>query len=272
MDSSEFNAEYDSFLLFLCEPVLHDRTVDRVIVGVGYTMVEVSGGLYGLCGSVTEEMSGSGCTLVTRAGTLGGSNALELMKDMLALTGLARCVGIAIANSVLNARERHSISEDRKGEALALAAGSNVETVCMVGFFAPVFRALEKKKVWVFDSSRKMKPEELSFGEALETADCCIITSTSLMNRTFGEIAMHLRKRIERRAAKGLVLLMGPSTPMSTELFRHLNVPVDYLCGSIPKEGMVDDVRKVVMEGGGTKKFIRFLHKLDIPMLKPAEN
>ncbi|MBT8331294.1 MAG: hypothetical protein KJP06_03095, partial [Deltaproteobacteria bacterium] len=124
--------------------------------------------------------------------------------------------------------------------------------VAMVGYFGPLVKRLEQRKVplEILDVSRGLGERKDFYAKLNDWADVLLLTSTSILNNTTEEILSHLHK-----GAKAA--LLGPSTPMVTEAFEHL--PVDMLAGTVALDR--DNIIKAVRHGMGTPVLHRFSRK-----------
>ena len=81
--------------------------------------------------------------------------------------------------------------------------------------------------------------------DVIPRADVLAITGTTLINHTFEEL-MALRR------AEALVLVLGPSTPLSPVLFDH---GVHFISGSVVED--VDSVLRAVSQGANFRQVHR---------------
>lgn len=239
-------------------PTLADGPVRHICVGAFWTAVavEVDGVLR--CGLASTLRPGSGehgsgehgsgeqgnRPAVLDAGGLAARRGRELA----ALSRSARPMEVAIGTAAINAlllRDRTAWADGNAEEVIAAhGAGKNV---AVVGHFPFTARLREQVgRLWVLE----LMPQgddlpAAAAADVVPRADVLAITSTALMNRTFDGL-MALR----RPAA--LVLLLGPSTPLSPVLFRH---GVDLLSGSLVED--VDAVLHAVSQGGDFRQVHR---------------
>jgi uncharacterized protein (DUF4213/DUF364 family) len=128
--------------------------------------------------------------------------------------------------------------------------------VAMVGLFAPlVAHILDIGAKLTIIEKNPARMEILSDAEkkeALKSCDIAIITATTLLNSTFEET-------INSLGTPRSVIVMGPSTPLTTRIFS--DTPVTHLGGVI----VVDSARvmQIISEGGGTsalRPHLRFVN------------
>ena len=86
---------------------------------------------------------------------------------------------------------------------------------------------------------------ETAVQDILPTADVVAITAMTLLNRT-------LENLLTLCAPHALVILMGPSTPLSPVLFDY---GIDMLCGSIVSE--IEPVMRTVQQAGNFRQVHR---------------
>jgi uncharacterized protein (DUF4213/DUF364 family) len=119
--------------------------------------------------------------------------------------------------------------------------------VALVGHFPFIPRLRERVgKLWVLEM--RPRDEDLpaeAASEVVPQADVLAITGTTLINHTF-EGLMALRR------PEALVLVLGPSTPLSPVLFQH---GVDILSGSVVED--VDSVLRSVSQGANFRQVHR---------------
>jgi uncharacterized protein (DUF4213/DUF364 family) len=84
--------------------------------------------------------------------------------------------------------------------------------------------------------------------EILPQADVVAITATTLINHTLEELLAYC-------SSQALIIILGPSTPLSPHLFEYT---VDILCGSIVED--IEPVLQVVGQGGN----FRQLHQVGV--------
>jgi hypothetical protein len=125
--------------------------------------------------------------------------------------------------------------------------------VALVGHFPFVPRLREcVGSLWVLE--QEPRGEDLPASAArtvIPTADVLAVTATTLINHTFEDL-------LSLRRPGATVVLLGPSTPLSTALFEH---GVDVLSGSI-----VEDIDRVVRAVGEGANF-RQLHRRGVRLV-----
>ena len=79
------------------------------------------------------------------------------------------------------------------------------------------------------------------------------MTATTLLNGTVDEI-------LDAAAGCPRIVMLGPSTPLSPEVFAR--TPVSRLSGVVVADA--EGVRLTVSEGGGTRMFMPFVKKVNL--------
>jgi len=232
------------------KPVSEGLYIADVRIGLGYTSVRLDNGNIGLAWTASGN-SGS-CTHETKAGTLAGRNALELL-EMLAndRNALARSIGLATANAlVAGFPHPESIKED----VLDIVNIQAADHVVMVGFFGPLVPKIKQTECrfnileLTTDKPGTISPEDGK--ELLASCSVAIITATSIITGTLDGLLAGLGKP---RA----IIILGPSSIMCPQIFA--GTPVTHIAGAWVRNATA--VEKIVSEGGGTmilKKYMNF--------------
>jgi uncharacterized protein (DUF4213/DUF364 family) len=95
--------------------------------------------------------------------------------------------------------------------------------------------------------------------EILPQVDVVAITGTSLINHTLDELRALC-------STKALIILLGPSTPLSPVLFDH---GIDILCGSVVTT--IEPVFKIIGQGGNFRQ-VRRAGVRTVTMVRPGYN
>ncbi|UCH22396.1 MAG: hypothetical protein JSU83_03920 [Deltaproteobacteria bacterium] len=220
--------------------------IELLCLGLGYTAVTTSDGGIGL--SYTYFDRKSACSLVRNGYDYESRPAIELLAMINNADTIERSMALALINA-LNYEKSLSLPQDPNNEIVfeKFKVGRGTK-VAMVGFFGPLVKILETKKALleVIDDFRGIGSKKLFYQKLSNWADVLLLTSTSLLNNTTEDILDHVSKNVK-------TVLLGPSTPMVAEAFKHL--PVHILAGTVPVEK--EQVLKAVRHGLGT----RFIHK-----------
>ncbi len=187
---------------------------------------------------------------VRQPGQLQTLPAAELAALCNAFSPVERSVGLAAINALLPRMPGRWI--EINAEELIAQAGAD-KTVAMVGHF-PFTQRLRQRVGALHVLELEPRGDDLPAARApdiIPRADVLAITSLTLLNRTLPEL-LALRKK------DALVLLMGPSTPMSATLFQW---GIDILSGAVVTQR--EKVRAGLCQGAG----FRQLHKMGVRLV-----
>jgi hypothetical protein len=174
-----------------------------------------------------------------RVEELRGMNARSLVERALSSVGMERAVGIAAVNSLLEVDEGRCCELNARDMLMERGAGKKV---ALVGHF-PFVRELREAVGELSVLELEPRPGDLPAWEAsrvIPEADVVAMTGTTLINRTMEELLGYCRPQ-------SLVVVLGPTTPLSPVLFEH---GVDVVCGS-----RVADVQTVLSQVSMSKSF-----------------
>ncbi len=188
----------------------NDAPVREVRIGPFWTAVWSR--YCGMSSTVFEHGHSSGPP-VREAGNLKGKSALELCEYALSESLLERSIGMAAINSLVEI----DIQKCRRiNAAEVLSKHGKGKKVCVVGHF-PFIPRLQKEveKLWVLE--RRPRIGDLPAEEAeniIPQADVLAITGTALLNDTMDKLLTLCRR-------DALVMVLGPTTPLSPVWFRY---------------------------------------------------
>ena len=227
---------------------LPDGMVREVQVGAFWTtvVVEVAGQPQcGLASTLRDENHHHGAGPAVRdAGRLMEWSARKLAGLAHSDSMLERSIGMATINALLPAPEKDWV--DLNAEEVIARHGEGKHVV-LVGHFPFIPRLRERVgKLWVLEL--QPQGEDLpadAASEVVPQADVLAITGTTLINHTF-EGLMSLR------SPEALVLVLGPSTPLSPVLFDH---GVHLLSGSVVED--IESVLRAVSQGANFRQVHR---------------
>ena len=218
-------------------------TVEDVRIGGSYVAVVLSGGRIGLAACLKEF---AGTQIEVPRNAICGACAEALLGDMVySESAVERALGLATANALIHPAAP-AVEEDTIG-LMGLQPG---ERVAMVGLFRPILPKVESTGVRLCVIERDTPEEKRR--DVLGACNVAIVTATTLLNRTMEGILNALRRPRH-------VAVIGPSTPLCTEIFQ--GTPVTHLGGS----AIIDTaaVLQSVSQGGGTpemRAFLRFVN------------
>jgi len=171
------------------------------------------------------------------AGTLTERGARDLAGLARSASPMEAAVGMAAINSLLPLSEEWW--EPLNAEEIIATQGAG-KRVALVGHFPFVPRLKERVgALWVLEQHPREEDLPVSAApEVIPQADVLALSGTTLINHTFeGLVAL--------RRPGALVVVLGPSTPLSPVLFAY---GVDVISGAVVEN--VDAVVRVVRQGG----------------------
>ena len=212
-------------------PELDGITVERAVVGLFFTGVELSNGIAGACATPIKTIPEAVCCpssamAMPFPGKLRGRPAFDLAREALGDNGIRRAVGIAAMNALADTcwrRRPHPETELRLGidafDATEIRPG---DTVVVVGAFVPFLRELKRRRqpyLVLEQDPATLKPDELPFFRPAEQAatvvpeaDVLLITGTTLINDTLEELLA-----LAKPAAR--VTMVGPTVSLLPDAF-----------------------------------------------------
>ena len=215
--------------------------VECLSVGLGYTAVVTDDGGIGI--SYSYFSNKHCCSMHGNYRDYESEPAIELLGELESQDPLHRSMALALVNA-LNYGEAGSFPGDPKDNVLIETFGIGRGThVAMVGFFRPLVKQFEQlgAQVEILDDTHGLGDRGRFYEKLNKWAEVLILTATSILNGTTEDILA--------AGAPGVkTVMIGPSTPMVADGFRHL--PVNMLAGMVPldKEGVL----KAVRHGAGT--------------------
>ena len=188
-----------------------DAPAREVRIGPFWTAVVSRAG--GLASTVWPEEHEHGTTFVRDAGSLSGRSALELARLANSDSTLEAGIGLAAINSLLDVDEERCV-ELNAGD-LLIERGRD-RTVALVGHF-PFVPALREaaRQLWVIELNPQAGDLPAEEAEAvLPEAEVVAITGSAFINHTIERLLGLCRQG-------SLVLVLGPTTPLSPVLFDY---------------------------------------------------
>ena len=203
----------------LLDSLEEDAPIRNVLVGVHWTLV--CSRRCGLASTITDHTPYKRAA-VREVGNLHRKSARQLAEYARSDNPLEASLGVAAINSLLPVDESraveinalHVLSEHGKGKNVAL-----------VGHFPFIPRLRPAVgQLWVIEQrpAEGDHPAEAA-ADLIPQADVVAITSSALINHTLDDLLALCRP-------EALVMMLGPSTPLSPRLFNH---GVEILSGSI---------------------------------------
>ena len=224
--------------------------IEILCLGLGYTAVTLSDGGIGL--SYTHFEDKQSCMLLNQHIDYEKKPAIKLLEKIKSDHPVERSMALALVNA-LNYKVALGFPEDKKNQIMFDHFKIGKESrIAMVGFIGPLMEVLKQKNasVEVLDTSRGMGQKE-AFYERLESwADVLFLTSTSILNNTTEDILQKVSQKVK-------TVMLGPSTPMVADAFKHL--PVHMLAGTVPLDRV--QVLKAIRHGMGTPVLQKYSRK-----------
>lgn len=185
--------------------------VRSVLVGAHWTMV--CSRHCGLATTINPCTPHDHQTLVREAGSLHQKGARELAEYALSANPLEASIGVAAINSLLEIDEGNAVDINASEVLVERGRGKRV---ALVGHF-PFIPRLRKAAghLWVIEQ----KPSgddypAVSAHDLIPKADLVAITGSALINHTLDGL-------LELCRPDALVMILGPSTPLSPVMFEH---------------------------------------------------
>jgi hypothetical protein len=226
-------------------------------LGLGYTAVTTSDGGIGL--SYTYFGDKKSCMVLNKHVDYEGKSADQLLEKIKSDNTVERSMALALINA-LNYNDALSLSEDHDNKIMfdQLTIGKD-RKVAMIGFFGPLVRNFEKMGVSleILDLSRGLGQKEEFYNKLKNWAQVLLLTSTSVLNNSTEEILAHAGEKVK-------TVMLGPSTPMVTDAFKHL--PVHMLAGTVPVDKEM--TLKAIRHGMGTPVLHRYSRKVFLELIR----
>jgi uncharacterized protein (DUF4213/DUF364 family) len=228
---------------------LPDGSLRDVRVGAFWTAVVVEVDGRASCGLASTLRGGhdhhhGGGAAVRDAGRLTEGSARELADLARSNSLMEASIGMAAINALLPKQEDRWVDLNAAHVIAKHGAGRQV---ALVGHFPFIPEVQDRVgKLWVLEL--RPQGEDLPADAATEVipqADVLAITGTALINRSFSDL-MALRR------PDALVLVLGPSTPLSPVLFDH---GAHLLSGSVVED--IESVLRAVAQGANFRQVHR---------------
>lgn len=188
-----------------------DAPVRSVLVGAHWTMV--CSRHCGLATTINPCTPHDHQTLVREAGSLHRKGARELAEYALSANPLEASIGVAAINSLLEIDEENAVDINASEVLAERGRGKNV---ALVGHF-PFIPRLRKAagRLWVIEQNPSGDDyPAVSAQDLIPKADLVAITGSALINHTLDGL-------LELCRPDALVIILGPSTPLSPVMFEH---------------------------------------------------
>lgn len=202
----------------LLKNIEQDAPVRNILVGAHWTVV-----CSRFCGMASTWLDNlpHGHHPVREVGQLHKKSACELAEFALSDQLLEASIGVAALNSLIEVDESRAVEVNAVDVMIEHGQGKRVALVGHFPFIPRLRQAVGK--LWVLDqhpSADEFPPEAAA--DLIPQADVVAITSSTLINHTIDGLLPYCQPG-------ALVIMLGPSTPLSPILFNH---GVDILAGS----------------------------------------
>jgi len=215
--------------------------IEILSLGLGYTAVTTSDGGIGL--SYTYFDNKRSCMALNKHMDYEGQTADQLLEKINSDNTVERSMALALINA-LNYKEALNLPVDNDNKIMfdKFNIGQD-RRVAMVGYFPPLVRIFEEMGVTleILDSSRGLGEKVEFYSKLKNWAQVLLLTSTSVLNNSTEEILVQAGDDLKS-------IMLGPSTPMLADAFKHL--PVHMLAGTVPLDK--DQTLKAIRHGMGT--------------------
>jgi len=192
---------------------LPDKSVPVRSVLVGAHWTAICSTRCGLATTVIGSKPHDHTTVVHDVGRLHLKSAQELAEYARSGNPLEASIGVAAINSLLEVNEQNAVEINASEVLIRKGTGKNV---VLVGHF-PFIPRLRKTvgNLWVIEQQPADDdyPAE-SAADLIPRADIVALTASALINHTLDDLLSLCRP-------ESLVMILGPSTPLSQVLFRH---------------------------------------------------
>ena len=163
-----------------------------------------------------------------------------------------------LLNAYYNALFIYTEEASGSGDIFDSAGFTKYSNIVMIGGFESLLEKFRSKgtEIKVFDrlSDAEFLIPMRRQPEMLESADCVILTGTTINNGTFNEIISHTPESCD-------IFLLGPSNILHRDMFRFRNIKVVF--GSRFRQGD-EEVLDLIRDGHGTRGFLKNLNKVYI--------
>lgn len=196
----------------------NDSPIRSILVGVHWTVV--CSRRCGMAATLVDKHN-HGRSQVRDAGQLQTKHARELAEYARSDNLLEASIGVATINSLLDMDESQAVEINAVDVLIDHGRGKKV---ALVGHFPFIPRLRSTaEQLWVIEQhpADDDYPAEAA-SDLIPQADVVAITSSALINHTLDGLLTHCRP-------EALVMMLGPSTPLSPLLFSQ---SVDFLSGS----------------------------------------
>lgn len=241
------------------EPILRERRIDEVVIGLTVAAVSLDNGNIGTCLILHEEMEDLH-EVVFSPEELKGMPALEMAKWAVNPKEhpLRKTLGLAAINACAGLVDLSGANPVDASKAVKVRSS---DTVGFIGYIPSLVSQMEDKarKVLVYDNGLNGNVLPLETQPLLlPLCDIVYITGTTFVNDTIDELLHICRDARE-------IIIVGPTTPMFPRAYENTNVNI--IAGGIWKKEYKKEMFARIMLNAGIPTLSRYLNKLSLRIL-----
>lgn len=226
--------------------------IEKLIIGLSYTAVKLSNNNIGLSFTWADNSIES----ISHDKNFSPENkpVIDYLDFITDKSPIKKSIGIAIINALNHDFAATLKDDDKNTRLLSNLKIDNNSKVAMVGFIPPMVKRLKEMGVTpdILDHGKKVGNED-QFLSNLKNRDFLIITSSSLLSKTFEKI-------LSSRGDNTKTILIGPTTPMVPKVFK--DEKISFLAGSHTLNHFNLDILREVSHGKGTPILKNFSRKI----------
>ncbi|MEW5819073.1 MAG: DUF364 domain-containing protein [Cyanobacteriota bacterium] len=219
-------------------------------LGHAYCCVEIDNDKLGLA-YTPKELTNDCCS------GLGGELYIGQTADKLILNlgddnRILSCAALASVNALINI----SLPDLITGDITDIIHLKPTDNIAMIGYFSPLVKTLSKKsnKLCIFEkktSDNFLPIEQLE--NLISEFQVALISATSIIDNSI-DVLLEITRNCNE------VVILGPSTPLSKEVFSKYNVTL--LSGMIPVSNT--QLKQLISHGYGTRSFKETVKKVSL--------
>lgn len=244
--------------------------VTKVVVGLGYTCVEVSAYAYepflGLASTLQSIIARTECSKINFAGELTNFSISELLNWSSEAPSLKKIIGIATLNGV----SQHILKilnpyKKFKGNLVDLLNINEKTNITFIGLMKPLIREISKasQQITIVEDSLIISPElkKFKFRHDINQlddndliTDLLFCTGTTIINNTLELILEKFKKKAQK------IIVIGPTASMIPDILFDYGVNIVGGMEIFDSQATI----QIVQEGGGTKLFKKYGKKYNL--------
>ena len=226
--------------------------IEKLMIGISYTAVKLSNGKSGL--SFTWADKNIKTISHNKNFTPEGSFASEYLDFIKSENSLKKSIGMALINALNHEFASTLPGDDNNNGLFSHLKIDENSKISMVGDILPLVKKIKSKKIIpeILDSEKKTGNEN-QFLANLESSDILIISSSAILGSGFEKI-------LEARGKNTETVLIGPTTPMTPDVFKNKRISI--LAGSHTITEFNQDILRETAHGKGTPVLKKFSRKI----------